>query len=61
MEERVWKHMYLKLAGSVADAVEVIHEPQVKQILIRGMQDAEEIYIGVGDSKAAEESRNGEM
>ena len=56
MEENVWKHMYLKLAGSVADAVELIHEPQVKQILIRGMQDAEEIYIGASDGGDSENS-----
>ena len=56
MEENAWKHMYLKLAGSVADAVELIHEPQVKQILIRGMQDAEEIYIGASDGGDSENS-----
>lgn len=56
MEENVWKHMYLKLAGSVANAVELIHEPQVKQILIREMQDAEEIYIGASDGGDSENS-----
>lgn len=59
MEENIWKNMYLKLAGSVADAVELIQESQennpAKRILIRAMQDAEDIYIGNGDPKEIEE------
>lgn len=60
MEENIWKNMYLKLAGSVADAVELIQEPQeknpAKRILIRAMQDAEEIYIRDSDLDTAGEA-----
>lgn len=60
MEENIWKNMYLKLAGSVADAVELIQESQeknpAKRILIRAMQDAEEIYIRDSDLDTAGEA-----
>ena len=58
MTGNVWKHMYLKLAGSVADAIEVLPEiPEArhaKKLLIGGMRTAEDIYMRTGEPELEE-------
>ncbi|WP_295584585.1 hypothetical protein [uncultured Oscillibacter sp.] len=53
MEETVWKQMYLRLAGAVADAAEIM-EPlpenrRAWEALNRALLEAEELYITAGE------------
>lgn len=52
-EETVWKQMYLRLAGAVADAAEIM-EPlpenrRAWEALNRALLEAEELYITAGE------------
>lgn len=54
MDEMMWKQMYLRLAGAVADAVEMMEPiPESRRAwerLTAALQEAEEIYLSAGPS-----------
>ena len=61
MEAEDWKTMYMILNHAISDAVDqmgCLSKEEVKELLVEGLQRAEEYYITVGEAVTGEERPN---
>lgn len=61
MEAEDWKTMYMILNHTISDAVDqmgCLSKEKVTELLVEGLQRAEQYYITVGEAVTGEESPN---